>query len=371
VRGVPKRHPVRSAFLGIILAAVLAAGVGLLLFPTFADALAGYKQTQVIGGYETAADASAADLAKEREAAASYNAEIAKEQETQMFSYRGSRATDSTYESVLNPGGDGIMAYIEIPKIGVMLPVTHGTKSDELDYEAGHMYGTSVPVGGTDTNAVIAGHTGLPNAKLFTDLTDLTEGDVFYIHVLGEVHVYTVTAIHTVLPEDEMPYLQVQKGQDLVTLYTCTPYGINDHRLIVTGTRTMPDKDESSSGADTKTVETRNRKELALAIFLAAIPAAVLILGIIVSVRNARKQAGPKQDPKGNPKEIPERKPEGAPKETPEETPEEEPEEKPDGTPEDGAGGRPKDRAVGESGRPGQKTEAETSLSTDSPKSGG
>ena len=326
MRGVPKRHPVRAALLGIILAAVLAAGVGLLLYPSFADALAGYKQTQVIGGYEAAADTSAADLEKEKEAAVSYNAKIAKEQETQMFSYRGSRATDDTYESVLDPGGDGIMGYIEIPKIGVMLPIAHGTKSDELDYEAGHMYGTSVPVGGTDTNAVIAGHTGLPNAKLFTDLTDLTEGDEFYIHVLGEVHVYTVTAVHTVLPDDEMPYLQVVKGQDLVTLYTCTPYGINDHRLIVTGTRTMPDRDESTDGADTTTVVTRNRKELFLAIGLAAVPAVILLIGIIRSIRGA-KRAGKDTEKAGA-----EKSPEKSPEKKPDESPDKGPDKSPDGT---------------------------------------
>lgn len=140
------------------------------------------------------------------------------------------------YERQLDLDGSGIMGYLEIPKISVCLPVYHGTEDEALARGAGHLEGSSLPVGGGGTHTVLTGHRGLPSAKLFTDLDQLREGDTFRIMTLGDTLEYEVTGIRTVLPE-ETKDLRIQEGEDLATLVTCTPYGVNTHRLLVTGER--------------------------------------------------------------------------------------------------------------------------------------
>ena len=140
------------------------------------------------------------------------------------------------YKDILSMGDTGVMAYIDIPAIDVYLPVYHGTSSEVLTRGVGHLEGTSFPVGGLGTHAVLTGHTGMNRAKLFTDLCELTPGDVFYIHVFNEVIAYEVSDIFVVLPEDTSRLL-IQSEDDLVTLVTCTPYGVNTHRLLVRGQR--------------------------------------------------------------------------------------------------------------------------------------
>jgi len=146
-----------------------------------------------------------------------------------------------SYETVLNPAGNGIMGYLEIPKISVELVIYHSLNDVQLQSGIGHMEGTALPVGGENTHCVLAGHSGLPSAKLLTNLDQLTLGDVFSLHVAGEELLYQVDDIAVVLPH-EVEYLAVQSGRDLVTLVTCTPYGINSHRLLVRGTRLSEDK---------------------------------------------------------------------------------------------------------------------------------
>lgn len=141
------------------------------------------------------------------------------------------------YESVLNLSGDGSMGTVEIPKIEANLPIYHGTSEEVLGRGAGHMIGTSLPIGGESTHTVITGHTGLSSARLFTDLTELEEGDVFFLHVLGETLAYRIDQIKVVLPSD-VSDLSIIPKEDHCTLVTCTPYGINSHRLLVRGTRT-------------------------------------------------------------------------------------------------------------------------------------
>ena len=136
------------------------------------------------------------------------------------------------YERLLDPAGDGVMGVIEIPKIGVRLPIYHGTEDFGLERGVGHMVGTSLPVGGEGTHCGLAGHRGLPSARLFTDLDQIESGDLFYINVLGELLAYQVDRISVVLPH-ELEYLEVVDGEDYVTLITCTPYGVNTHRLLV------------------------------------------------------------------------------------------------------------------------------------------
>ncbi len=142
----------------------------------------------------------------------------------------------ANYYSKLDITGDGMMGYISIPKIGVVLPVYHGTDKKTLSFAAGHIEGTSFPVGGESTHSVITGHRGLPSAKLFTDLDELENGDRFSVTVLDKTVTYEVDRILVVKPE-EVSYLEIEKGEDYMTLVTCTPYGINTHRLLVRGKR--------------------------------------------------------------------------------------------------------------------------------------
>lgn len=144
--------------------------------------------------------------------------------------------THENYESLLDVSGNGIMATLEIPKIDVDLPVYHGTDDSVLSIGAGHLEGTSLPVGGESTHAVLSGHRGLPSSKLFTRLDELVKGDLFYLHVLDQTLAYQVEKIEVVEP-DEVDALQIEADKDLVSLVTCTPYGLNTHRLIVTGHR--------------------------------------------------------------------------------------------------------------------------------------
>lgn len=170
------------------------------------------------------------ELTAQREAAEQYNAMLSGATITEG----GASAPPLAYDEQLTVGG--VMAYVDIPKINVYLPVQHGTDADTLERAVGHVVGTSLPVGGGSTHAVLSAHSGLTSSKLFSDIDQLAEGDVFYIHVLGEVLAYKVDAIHTVLPTDTS-LLQIEDSKDYVTLVTCTPFGVNTHRLLVRGHR--------------------------------------------------------------------------------------------------------------------------------------
>ena len=157
-------------------------------------------------------------------------------QEADAFSKSALRNAAEQYDDLLNVTGTGIMGYVEIPSISVYLPIYHGTGTDSLERGIGHLMGSSLPVGGSSSHAVLTGHSGMANQKLFTDITVMKEGDVFYLHVLSETLAYKVDQIKTVLPHDTS-YLGVVGGADLCTLVTCTPVGVNTHRLLVRGHR--------------------------------------------------------------------------------------------------------------------------------------
>ena len=168
-------------------------------------------------------------------AAEEYNKKIKQESVPDAFSIRDGE-TDEEYESLLNLNGDGMMGYVEIPVIDQSIPIYHYTTEATLEKGAGHLFGSSLPVGGESTHAIISAHRGLPSAKLFTDLNLVEEGDVFYLHVLDQTLAYEVDQILTVLP-DETESLGITEGEDYVTLITCTPYAVNTHRLLVRGHR--------------------------------------------------------------------------------------------------------------------------------------
>ena len=222
----------------IILILVFFVGLSVMLYPTLSDYVNQLHQSRAVATYaEDVDNLTDADYSAYFEAADAFNAQIAADPDALYFPQRF-----PTYESTLDVTGTGIMGYITIEKIGVELPIYHGTSDSVLQIAAGHLEGTSLPVGGASTHAVISAHRGLPSAKLFTNLDQLEVGDTFTITVLDRVLTYEVDNISIVLPT-ETDSLKVSEGKDYITLMTCTPYGINTHRLLVRGRRiTTPDK---------------------------------------------------------------------------------------------------------------------------------
>ena len=216
----------------ILAAACGAVAFGLLLYPLVGELLSEKYHSDVETTYtEAIADTDDTELTAQREAAEQYNAMLSG---AATITEGGASAPPLAYVEQLAVGG--VMAYVDIPKINVYLPVQHGTDADTLENSVGHVVGTSLPVGGSSTHAVLSAHSGMASSKLFSDIDQLAEGDTFYIHVLGEVLAYKVDAIHTVLPTDTR-LLQIEEGEDYVTLVTCTPFGVNTHRLLVRGHR--------------------------------------------------------------------------------------------------------------------------------------
>ena len=211
--------------------ALFVVALGLLLYPLVGELLNEKYHSDVETTYTAAIeDTDDAELTAQRQVAEQYNAMLA----NAAISEGGASAPPLAYANQLTVGG--IMAYVDIPKINVYLPVQHGTGADTLEKSVGHVVGTSLPVGGSSTHAVLSAHSGMASSKLFSDIDQLEKGDVFYIHVLGEVLAYRVDNINTVVPTDTS-LLQIEEGEDLVTLVTCTPFGINTHRLLVRGHR--------------------------------------------------------------------------------------------------------------------------------------
>ena len=177
-----------------------------------------------------------------------YNKDLIKSvvQLTDPFKVKKSNGETLIYNNILNIDHSGVMGYLEIPCISVNLPIYHGTDAEILERGVGHLSASSIPVGGKSTHSVLTGHTGLSSAKLFTDLTEMKKEDLFFIHVLDRILAYKVDQISVVRPEDTRK-LQIVKGKDYVTLVTCTPYGVNDHRLLVRGIRTKYVKKQRSS----------------------------------------------------------------------------------------------------------------------------
>lgn len=215
----------------VCLVLILLAGLSLVLYPSIANYWNSFHATRAIATYaEQTANLSEDEYRRVWDEAVAYN------QQWRGNHFKLSDAEHKTYEGLLNIGGTGIMGYIEIPTIHVNLPIYHGTNDSVLQIATGHLEWTSLPVGGTSTHCVLSGHRGLPSAKLFTNLDQLHEGDTFFLHILNEIVAYEVDQIRIVKPE-EINDLVIEEGQDLCTLVTCTPYGINTHRLLVRGHR--------------------------------------------------------------------------------------------------------------------------------------
>ncbi|MBQ6468124.1 MAG: class C sortase [Clostridia bacterium] len=216
-----------------LLVLVFLAGLSLMLYPAVSNRWNGYHQTQAVLGYEKEIrNLSPAYLKKEIELAREYNRTVA----ANGMVWKMNDIQRAEYESLLNIDGSGNMGYIEIPKLKIMLPVYHGVEERVLQRAIGHIEGSSLPVGGETSHCIVSGHRGLPSSKLFTDIDKLMPGDLFTLNVMGEVLTYEVDSIHIVVPED-FSNLALEEGSDYCTLVTCTPYGINTHRLLVRGHR--------------------------------------------------------------------------------------------------------------------------------------
>lgn len=226
----------------IALILVLLAGVSLLLYPTVSDYWNARHASKAVADYTQNVQALDQDAYDELLAAAEdYNRSLL----TRENDFFLTEEQQAQYESLLDISGTGIMGYIEIPSINVSLPIYHGTSDSVLQIAVGHLDWTSLPVGGESTHCVLSGHRGLPSAKLFTNLDQIVEGDTFIIRVLDEVLTYEVDRILIVEPED-VTALQIESRKDLCTLVTCTPYGINSHRLLVRGHRVETEQEEAA-----------------------------------------------------------------------------------------------------------------------------
>lgn len=231
----------------ILAAACGVVALGLLLYPLVGELLNEKYHSDVETTYTAAIeDTDDAVLTAQRQAAEQYNAMLSG---AATITEGGASAPPLAYAQQLTVGG--VMAYVDIPKINVYLPVQHGTDADTLERAVGHVVGTSLPVGGSSTHAVLSAHSGLASSKLFSDIDQLAVGDVFYIRVLGDTLVYEVDSIHTVLPTDTS-LLQIEDGKDYVTLVTCTPFGVNTHRLLVRGHRIPYTPEQEATAAAEK-----------------------------------------------------------------------------------------------------------------------
>ena len=263
--------------------------LSVLLYPTISNYLYEKNSGKVISSYdEKAVQLSESERKEMLEQAEQYNQEMLGNIELLDPFSPVKNEVDERYQSLLNVDGNGMMGYIRIPKIQVELPIYHGTEEKVLQSGVGHFWGTSLPVGGESTHAVLTGHRGLPSKILFTDLDKLGQGDVFYICILGETLAYQVDQILTVLPEDTEA-LNIVSGKDYVTLVTCTPYAVNTHRLLIRGHRIPYTEAEEIAPPEIDTGLKIPFEIQVLLIGLGVLALIIIIWGISRKVRRKRK----------------------------------------------------------------------------------
>ena len=274
-----KRKHISTIFIILI----FLVGLGFISYPTVSNLWNQAHQSRAIATYSKQVEKlDDSENKKMLKAARKYNKSLLKKSDH----WKLSKKDKKKYESLLDVSGTGIMGYIEGPKIDCSLPIYHGTDEGALQIAIGHLEGSSLPVGGKSTHCVLSGHRGLPSARLFTDLDQMEEGDIFILNVLGRKLAYEVDQIRVVLPE-EMSDLEVIEGKDLCTLVTCTPYGINTHRLLVRGHRTkyVEEKVEEQKEVQTKKMDTR----LLIAGAAGAVILAVIIIAVVIRRRKRRR----------------------------------------------------------------------------------
>ena len=283
----------------IVIILIFLAGLSLLLYPFVANQWNNHRQKQLIGNYESViSDKEAAgniDYAAEMKKAEAYNDALLPSILPDSFAVAdASTETDSSYDDSLNIAGDGMMGIVEIPKIAIKLPIYHGTGDEVLQKAAGHLEGSSLPIGGESTHAVISAHRGLPSASLFTDLDQLEIGDHFLIHVLDETLCYEVDQILVVDPEDTSA-LAVEDGEDLVTLLTCTPYGVNTQRLMVRGHR-VPYEEQAVADEQTPLSGFSLHTNYLLWVVVGIVITGVFILILFIREKKLQKKAAKQKE---------------------------------------------------------------------------
>lgn len=271
-----------------LLILVLLAGLSLLLYPSLSDYWNSFHQTRAIATYaEKVANLNQDQYDEIWAAAESYNASLT----DRVNAYLLSDAQKEEYQQLLNVSGLGVMGYIEIPSIDCSLPIYHGTEESVLQIAVGHLEWSSLPVGGESTHCVLSGHRGLPSAKLFTNLDKLQTGDIFMLRVLDNVLTYEVDQILIVEPQ-ETEALRIEEGKDYCTLVTCTPYGINTHRLLVRGHRI----DNIEEAKTVRVTADAIQIEPLLVAPVVAIPILLLLLILLLLPKQPRKKHGGEAD---------------------------------------------------------------------------
>ena len=288
-----RRTRMKKIFKNLILILIFLAGLSLLLYPYIANEWNTYRQSKLMTTYEEAVESineeTPIDYTSEFARANAYNESLVPYILPDSFAIAAaSEEPDEEYMACLNLTGDGMMGYVQIPKIDIKIPIYHTVSTEVLEKAAGHLEGSSLPVGGADTHTVISAHRGLPSAALFTDLDKLKEGDHFLISVLDEILCYEVDQISVVEPS-ETEALKVEPGKDLATLLTCTPYGVNSHRLLVRGHR-VEYVEEEVMKEDVPLIETSLHTNYLLWVVVGlAITAVFIIVLSVVDKRRRRK----------------------------------------------------------------------------------
>lgn len=291
--------------LNVVFALMFVAGFLLLTYPTISDQWNTYRQSKLISSYEDTVSAmEPEDFSAEWEKARAFNDTLTENNiYGDVFAEENENLEDTEYWSVLNAAGDGVMGYISIPKINVKLSIYHGTSDDILQTGVGHLDGTKLPIGGEGTHCVLAAHRGLPSARLFTDVDQLEKGDRFYIHVLDEVFAYEVDQIYDMVDKDDMETLEsamsIVDGEDHVTLFTCTPYGVNTHRLLVRGVRVPYEGEEDVAVTPTETMVRAVQDYYMLYLVLGLSVTLLVILILRCLIRPKRRKRGDGQADSG------------------------------------------------------------------------
>lgn len=274
-------------------------GFGVLVYPTVANQWNTYRQSRLINNYQDTIDKmEPEDFTREWEKAKAFNDTIqGNNVYADVFESESKDMSETEYGNVLNVAGDGVMGYLSIPKIHSKLSIYHGTGEDVLQTGIGHLNGTKLPIGGESTHSVLAAHRGLPSARLFTDIDQMEKGDKFYVHVLDEVLAYKVDQILPMVEKDDHETLegalQIEEGKDQVTLFTCTPYGVNSHRLLVRGTR-VPyngEEDIADTAADSMLESIQNYYMLYLILGLAITILVILWMNFLSKRKSGRGES--------------------------------------------------------------------------------
>lgn len=276
----------RRILINLIFGLMFLTGFGILAYPTISDQWNTYRQSRLISDYEEVlSEMEPEDYTREWEAARNFNDALTSNNlYGDVFGAEDGELKDTEYWTILNAAGDGVMGYLSIPKINIKLAIYHGTGEEVLQTGIGHLNGTKLPIGGASTHSVLAAHRGLPSARLFTDVDQLERGDRIYIRILDETLAYEVDQILPMVDKDDMDTLEealsIREGEDHITLFTCTPYGVNSHRLLVRGVRVPYNGEEeaASTPVDTMLRAVRNYYMLYLILGLSVTMLVILIM---------------------------------------------------------------------------------------------